>query len=179
MDPLLPVDEPADVPPEYSETPVGRLVTHHNLGLESQACERAELLVGTCMDHRIRLRMSPNFAYVIRAGGANLRGREFEISFAIGVGGVEAIAVIGHSDCGMVGVTGREEVFVAGMSDRAGWSREGAREHFSGLAGDREIRDPIAFSLAETRRRRRRYPGVQVAPLHYRVEDDRLYLVDE
>ncbi len=51
------------------------------------------------MDHRNRLRIPENFAYIMRSGGADFRGLEFQISFAIGVGGVRVIALIGHDHC--------------------------------------------------------------------------------
>lgn len=59
------------------------------------------------MDHRVRLRIPENFAYILPTGGGNLRHSEFKVSFAIAVGGVRAIALIGHSYCGMAGVAAR------------------------------------------------------------------------
>lgn len=174
---LQPVDASEDVPPAYRDTPVERLLAWHNLGAELDVPESPELLVGACMDHRVSLRMPRDFAYVIRTGGANLRGRDFEVSFAVSVGGVRAVALVGHSDCGMAGVTGRREPFVAGLTDGAGWDEEEAAGHFDDAAPDHEIDDPVAFTLDQTERLRRRYPEVLVAPLHYRVEDRRLYVI--
>lgn len=179
MERLVAVDDADDIVPEYRGTPVGRLLACHNLGASPDDRERAALLVGTCMDHRVRLRMPENFAYVLRSGGARLEGREFEISFAVAVGGVSAVAVIGHSDCGMCGVTGRREAFVEGLVERAGWDAGRAGDHFGRSAPAAEVDDPIAFTLAETQRLASLYPEVLVAPLFYRVEDGRLYLIRE
>ncbi len=42
-----------------------------------------------------------------------------------------------------------------------------------------EIGNEVDFVLSEAKRLRLRYPKIQVAPLIYRVEDNRLYLVNE
>lgn len=179
MERLLAVDTLDDLPAEYEGSPVARLLAAHNLAAALEPSGGPELLVATCMDHRVSLRMPPDFAYVLRTGGADLGGRDFEVSFAAGVGGVGAVAVVGHSDCGMAGVTGRRAAFVEGLSDRAGRDAGEAAAEFDACAPRREIGDPISFTLEQTGRLRRQYPGILVAPLHYRVEDRRLYLVGE
>lgn len=176
---VIAVQEPADVPERYRGTPVGRLLGYHELGEPPDRYERAELLVGTCMDHRVRLRIPERFAYVIRTGGANLRGHDFEVSFAVAVGGVGAVAVIGHSDCGMARVTEEEDAFVEGLEAGAGWDADEAATQFRRRAPGHEIGDPVAFTLSEVGRLRGTYPGLLVAPLHYRVDDGRLCLVRE
>lgn len=176
---VLPVDSPDEIPPEYRDTPVGHLLAYHNLDAPLDTYDRAELLVGMCMDHRKHLRVPDNFAFILRTGGANLRYSEFKVSYAIAVGGVGAIALIGHSDCGMVNLMARQGAFVEGLVENAGWNREGAEEHFRHFAPMFEIGNAVDFTLSEAKRLRLRYPGVLVAPLHYRVEDNRLYLVRE
>jgi carbonic anhydrase len=42
-----------------------------------------------------------------------------------------------------------------------------------------EIGDETEFVLAEAQRLRRRYPAIPVAPMIYKVEDNRLYLPRE
>ena len=42
-----------------------------------------------------------------------------------------------------------------------------------------EIGNEIDFVLSEVKRLRSDYPGVQVAPMLYRVEDNLLYLIRE
>ncbi|MFW6079143.1 MAG: carbonic anhydrase [Gemmatimonadota bacterium] len=180
MDRLIAVDVPGDVPSEYRDSAIGRLLAYHNLGERGERYERPELLVGMCMDYRKRLRIPENFAFVIRTGGGNLRHSDFKVSFAIAVGGVRAIAVIGHSDCGMARVAGARESFVRGLVDAAGWDEERADDHFRRSVSTFAIDDPVDFTLSETRRLRRAYRGdVVIAPLHYHVEDHRLYLIRE
>lgn len=178
-DRLLAVDDPEAIPPRYRNTPIERLLAYHNLEAPLDAYERAELLVGMCMDHRKHLRVPDNFAYILRTGGANLRYSEFKVSYAIAVGGVDAIALIGHSDCGMVNVMARQDAFVDGLVETAGWDGGSAEEHFHHYAPMFEIGNAMDFTLSEAKRLRLRYPRVMVAPMHYRVEDNRLYLLEE
>lgn len=179
MDRLQPIEAREDIPGRYRGTPVERLIACHQLGADPGPCAAPELLVATCMDHRVSLRMPRDFAYVIRTGGASLAGRDFEVSFAVAVGGVRAMAVVGHSDCGMASVPGREEAFVRGLTEGAGWDEDAAAEHFDEGAARHAIEDPAAFTLEQVGRLRRRWPEILTAPLHYRVEDRRLYLVRE
>lgn len=174
---LVPIQHVHDIPPAYRDTPIGRLLEYHDLGRPFDRYGRAELLIGMCMDHRKHLRIPENFAYIIRAGGANLRSSEFKVSYAIAVGGVRAIALIGHTNCGMVNLTARREQFVRGLVESAGWDRRLAEEHFDHLAPHFEIGNEIDFVLAEAARLRRRYPKVLVAPMLYRVEDSRIDLL--
>ncbi len=172
---LIPIESAADVPAAYRETPIGDLIRYHNLGAEHREYERAELLVGMCMDHRKRLRIPDNFAYILRSGGGNLRPSEFKVSFAIAVGGVRALALLAHSGCGMVSLASRRREFVDGLVEGAGWDREQAEQHFLQFAPLFEIGNEIDFVLAEARRLRLRYPKITVAPLMYQLEDGRLY----
>ncbi|HSQ74865.1 MAG TPA: carbonic anhydrase, partial [Bacteroidota bacterium] len=134
---------------------------------------------GMCMDNRKHLRIPDNFAYIIRSGGGNLRYSEFKVSYAIAVGGVRCIALLGHDQCGMVNLVERKEQFIRGLVENAGWTLQSAEEHFNGFAPMFEIGNEIDFVLSEVQRLRLRYPAVQVAPLLYRMEDNRLYCVQE
>jgi len=131
------------------------------------------------MDNRKYLHIPDNFAFIIRSGGANLRYSEFKVSYAVAVGGVRSIALIGHNQCGMVNLIARKEQFVKGLIDSAGWPPQQAEEHFLHFAPMFEIGDEIDFTLGEVKRLRLRYPGIAVAPLLYRIEDSRLYLIRE
>lgn len=178
MDRLVPVDTIDDVPERWRDTPIERLLAFHELDAPLDPYDAPQLLIGMCMDHRKSLRIPENFAYVIRAGGANLRPSEFKVSYAIAVGGVRAIALIGHTHCGMVGLAERRDAFVEGLVE-VGWRRRAAEEHFDRFAPHFEIGDALDFVLSETTRLRGRYPKVIVAPLLYRIEDGRLYPVRE
>jgi carbonic anhydrase len=177
MPEILPVDKPEDVLPAYRGTPVGRLLEYHNLGLGPSSVSRPELLIGMCMDSRKHLRIPNDFAFVLRTAGANMRDNEFRISYAIAVGGVHTIVLIAHTDCGMARLQQRRAQFIDGMVSNAGWDRERAERHFAESAPKFGIRDEIEFVLQESERLRGIYPRIQVAPLLYRVDNDRLYHV--
>jgi carbonic anhydrase len=179
MNRLLTIASKSDIPPQYRETPIGRLFEFHNLNRDLLPYTSAELLIGMCMDNRKHLHIPDNFAFIIRTGGANLRYSEFKVSYAIAVGGIRSIALIGHTQCGMVNLIARKEQFVQGLVDAAGWQPQSAEEHFFHFAPMFEIGNEIDFVLSEVKRLRLRYPKIVVAPLMYRVEDNRLYLIQE
>lgn len=179
MNRLVPVRSTADILPEYQSSPIGLLLEYHNIGRSPATYTAAQLLIGMCMDNRKHLHIPDNFAFIIRTGGANLRYSEFKVSYAIAIGGVKAIALIAHTQCGMVNMVMRRNQFIQGLVDDAGWDREWAEEHFMHFAPMFEIGNETDFVLSEAKRLRLRYPKIQVAPLMYRVEDNLLYLVRE
>jgi carbonic anhydrase len=172
----MPISTVEDIPDAYRNTPIGLLLEYHNLGRPYETYTQAKLLIGMCMDNRKHLCIPDNFAYIIRAGGANLRYSEFKVSYAIAVGGVRAIALIGHNQCGMVNLMARQGAFVQGLVD-VGWEKEWAEAHFMHFAPMFEIGNEVDFVLSEAKRLRQRYPAIVVAPLLYRVEDNLLYSV--
>lgn len=176
---LVSISSKEDVFPELRDTPVGLLLEYHNLNREYEAYTQAQILIGMCMDNRKHLHIPDNFAFIIRAGGANLRYSEFKVSYAIAVGGVQSIALIGHDQCGMVNLAARKEQFIRGLVENAGWEQEWAEQHFMHFAPMFEIGNEVDFVLSEAQRLRLRYPKVQVAPLLYKVEDNLLYQVKE
>jgi carbonic anhydrase len=179
MNRLTAVSKADEIPPTYQGTPIELLLAYHNLGRPHDTYTEARLLIGMCMDNRKHLRIPDNFAYIIRSGGANLRYSEFKVSYAIAVGGARAIALIGHTQCAMVGLVDRKERFIQGLVERAGWQPQQAEEHFHHYAPMFEIGNEVDFILSEVKRLRLRYPGVLVAPFLYRVEDGLLYLIQE
>jgi len=179
MNRLLPVLTITDIPQPYRDTPIGLLVEYHNLDRPFEEYQNAKLLVGMCMDNRKHLHMPDNFSYIIRTGGANLRYSEFKVSFAIAVGGVKHIALIGHNHCGMVNLISKKEQFVKGLVESSGWLPEQAEEHFMHFAPMFEIGNEVDFILSETKRLRLRYPKIVIAPMLYLVEDNKLYFISE
>ena len=174
MTEIIPVTAGDDILPAYRDTPVARLLEYHNLGRELEPT-RPQLLIGMCMDSRKALRIPHDFAFVLRTAGANMRDNEFRISYAIAVGGVRTIVLIAHTDCGMARLAERREQFIDGMVRNAGWGRARAERHFAESAPKFGIRNEVEFVLQEADRLRGIYPLIFVAPLLYKVEDDRLY----
>lgn len=179
MNRLVAVNTENDIFTDLRGTPIGLLLEYHNLNRDYETYTQAQLLVGMCMDNRKHLHIPDNFAYIIRAGGANLRYSEFKVSYAIAVGGVMSIALIGHNQCGMVNLMSRRDAFIKGLVENAGWEKEQAEQHFMNFAPMFEIGNEIDFVLSEARRLRTRYPRILVAPLLYKVEDNLLYQVKE
>ncbi len=179
MDRLIKVEKKEDIIERYKETPIELLFEYHNFGREPETYKNAQLLVGMCMDNRKHLHIPDNFAFVIRSGGANLRYSEFKVSYAIAIGNVKYIAVIGHNHCAMVNLVSRKDEFIKGIKENAGWDEERAVEHFNQFAPTFEIGNEIDFVLSETARLRKRYPKITIAPLLYLVEDTKLYFIKE
>lgn len=179
MERLFLIKNKQEIPNNYQDTPIGLLLEYHNLNRDYEVYSNAQLLIGMCMDNRKHLHIPDNFAFIIRAGGANLRYSEFKVSFAISVGGVKHIALIGHSNCGMVNLVSRKDLFIEKLSENAGWSKEQAEEHFNNYAPMFEINNEVDFILSETARLRLRYPKIMIAPMYYKVEDNLLYMIKE
>ena len=176
---IIAVNKTKDIPSPFRHHPIGWLLEYHNLGRPFEKYSQAQLLIGMCMDNRKHLHIPDNFAFIIRTGGANLRYSEFKVSYAIAVGGVSAIALMGHNHCGMVNLASRKEPFIQGLVRRGGWKKKEAEEHFMNFSMMFEIGSEADFILSEVKRLRLRYPKVMVAPMLYKVEDNRLYLLRE
>jgi carbonic anhydrase len=176
---LKPVVKGTDIPKELQKTPVGLLLEYHNLRRSFDKFDQAKLLIGMCMDNRKHLRIPDNFAFIIRAGGANLRYSEFKVSFAIAMAGVRHIALIGHNHCGMSGVLSKKKQFITGLVKNAGWSKEQAEHHFDNHAVFFEIEDEPHFIWSEAKRLSTLYPKVMVVPMIYKIEDNNLYLIQK
>jgi carbonic anhydrase len=168
-----------DVPSKYINTPIGLLLEYHNLNRPFESFKKAEILIGTCMDHRVNLQIPDSFAFVIRTGGANMRNSEFHISFAFAIGNLKQMALIGHSDCGMADLFSNKDSFVKGISKNAGWEKIYANDYYMEMAPRFETGKEIEFILYQTNRLRDQFPQIEIAPMMFLVEDKRLYLINE
>jgi carbonic anhydrase len=178
MSELVKVADIKDLYPKYRNTPIEKLLMYHNFGEPFEQYAKAQMLVGMCMDNRKQLTIPNNFAYIIRTGGGNLRFSEFKISYAIALGEVKHIAIIGHNQCGMVNLISRKEEFIKGLAENAGWSEKQAEEHFNSFAPMFEIENEITFLNSEIKRLRDKYPKILIAPLFYNLDDNLLYLME-
>jgi carbonic anhydrase len=179
MNRVKPILKAKDLPQQYKNSPIEKLFAYHNDNVAFSEYSKADVLIGMCMDNRNSLRMPANFAYIIRTGGANLRYSEFKGSYAIAVGGITHIALLAHTQCGMVQLHEKRDQFIHGLVQNGGWEREWAEDHYNQFAPMFEIGNEIDFVLVEAERLRRRYPKITVVPLMYKVEDNLLYLIDE
>ena len=179
IDRKIEINALSEIPKEYRDTPISLLLEYHNLERPFDTYSSAQLLIGMCMDSRKHLKVPDNFAFIIRSGGANLRTAEFKVSYAIGAGGVTAIALMGHNDCGMVNLIARKKQFTEGLCKNAGWTEEQAEEHFNQFSPIFEIGNETDFVLSEAQRLRTRYPKITVAPMLYALQTNRLFLLKE
>jgi carbonic anhydrase len=179
MNRLVKIANADDIFPEYRHTPIGLLLEYHNLNRSFETYTQAQLLIGMCMDNRKHLHIPENFAFIIRSGGANLKYSEFKVSYAIAVGNIQHIAIIAHNKCGMVNLISRKKEFINGLVDKAGWDIKRAEEHFVHFAPMFEIGNEIDFVISEAKRLRLSYPKITVVPLFYKVEDNRIYMLNE
>lgn len=176
---LVPVKSKDDVFPQFKNSPIEKLFDYHNLSHPFENCKKAELLVGMCMDNRKYLHIPDNFAYILRSGGANFRNNEFKISYAIAIGNIKTLALVGHNHCGMVNLISRKKKFIDGLIKNAGWNKFDAEKHFWENAPRFEIGSEINFIVGECERLRFCYPKILVAPLFFNVDDNLLYQIKE
>jgi carbonic anhydrase len=179
MEKLIPITKVEDIFPEYRNTPVGLLLEYHNLNRAFETYTGARLLIATCMDNRISLQLPDKYAYIIRTGGGNILHNDFHISYAVAVGQIKYIVLIGHNKCGMVNLEERKDSFVSGLVERAGWTKEIAENHFDQDVSQCEIENEIEYLLKDVERLREQYPKIEVVPLMYLVEDNLLYQIKE
>ena len=109
------VEGKTDIPARYHGTPIADWLRYHNLGEGPHTYDSPQLLIVTCMDHRIHLQIPKNFAYVLRLAGANLRHREFDLACVLAFAGIRHICLVGHTDCAMESLQHRREAFISGL----------------------------------------------------------------
>ncbi len=168
-----------DLPTSIIKTPFENLIKYHNLGENFKEYEKAELAVVMCMDNRKQLNIPNKFAYILRTAGARITGNEFKLSFVIGFGDIKYIALIAHTNCGMVNLTSKKEKVVEGLVNNAGWTKETAENHFNSFAPFFEIENETSFMFSEANRLREKYPRISFLPMLYMVEDEKLYLIEK
>ena len=174
---LVPVTAWWDVPAEWRETPVGEFVAYHSLARPLRRHDHHELLIGTCMDGRIALRLPEGFAYVLRTAGASLAPVAGNVSYVLGTKGIRHVVVLAHTGCGAVGLSGKRAKVVEGLVKNAGWDRGRAEQHFHDEVAPHGIDDPAGFAFREARWIEREYPRVKAVAMLYETGTGGLSLV--
>ncbi len=162
------------IPAGFAGTAIEKLVRYHNFLEPAAAYLHPELLVCMCMDYRINLALPPGFAYVLRTAGCNISRHHFQVAYAVAVGGVKAIALIGHTDCGMVTLPAKREKFIQGLTGSLGWKQEEAEQFFDRYAPENTICNETEQLFKEAKLFRAWFPSLPVAVLIYQVEDGML-----
>lgn len=175
----VPVLDMSDILPQYRETPIAELLASHNLGRALPVTPAANLLIITCMDHRIALDIPERFAYQIRTAGANPSPVFSNVAFALGAAGINAICVIGHTDCAMCKVSHMTGTMTKSLVDDHGWEMLDARDQEIMLHQVFALDDSMRTAWDHAARLAKRFPRAIVAPLLYRVEDGALVQIDQ
>ena len=167
----------ADIPQNFLDSPFADLFRYNNLNKVHKDYDKAELAIVMCMDNRKQLNIPGKFAFILRTGGARISGNEFKLSFAIGAGDIKHVALIGHTNCGMVNLTSKKEKIVKGLVENAGWTKEQAENHFNSFAPFFEIENETDFVVSECYRLKEKYPKISFLPILYKIEDSKLYVI--
>ena len=175
---LKSVSAEKDISNHILNTPIAELLEYHNLSKSFKDYEKAEIAIVMCMDNRKQLNIPNRFAFILRTAGARITGSEFKLSFAIGFADIKHVALICHTKCGMVNLTSKKEKMIQGLVDNAGWSKEQAENHFHSFAPFFEIENEVGFVISESSRLKEKYPKITFVPLLYKVEDNKLYLIE-
>ena len=175
---LKAISKEEDIPKNISNTPIEDLFKYNNLNCNFKEYQKAELAIVMCMDNRKQLNIPNKFAYILRTAGARITGSEFKLSFVIGFGDVKHVALIGHTNCGMVNLTSKKDKIIQGLIENAGWSKEQSENHFSSFAPFFEIENEVDFVVSESKRLKEKYPKIMFVPMIFKVEDNYLYLID-
>lgn len=175
---LKAVRNETDILPAWRSTAVGELLALHNLGTGAREYSHPQILIATCPEQQTALRVPPGFAISLHTAAANLKRDPFKVSWAIGIARVSAIALVGHTDCKLVGLRDQREEFVERMIKAAGWGRPAAEQHFDHWSDLFAIEDPGTFAAAEAARLRIRYPNIPVAALLYDRDDGMLLQIE-
>lgn len=162
-------------------TPIDDLLLFHNEQKSAPSgYDIPQVLISLCMDQRISLNLPKGFAYILRTPGAHIHGLEFAVSYAIAMGGVRAMAVIGHTDCAMTRLGDFKEKFVRQLDEwHCGWNAKDALRHFNQWAPRFAVKDMTQHIRVEVERILKVFPGLLVAPLIYNVKDHRLTLLED
>ncbi|MCA9312523.1 MAG: hypothetical protein KDA21_15015 [Phycisphaerales bacterium] len=174
---LLPVERAEHILPEYRGTPIADLLAAHNLGRALTVPTppaNADLLIITCMDHRVTFDIPEYFAYQIRTAGATVSPILSNVAFAVGVAGVRSICVIGHTDCAMCRVENRTDTLVEALVENESMCPNEANAHATRLREVFRVEDPVRATWKAARQVAASFPSCLVAPLLYRVEDGAL-----
>ena len=131
------------------------------------------MVIVTCMDARLQLRVPERSSFVIRTAGAAPEPALSNIAFAVAAG-VQTLCVIGHTDCAMAAAQSAQQPFVQHLVEKEGWPNERSEALFENLQQNFAINDPVVATFERALWLAEQFPSCLVAPLLYRVEDHTL-----
>lgn len=167
----------ADILQAYRGTPIEAWLRYHNGGQGPRFYDFPQLLIVTCMDFRIQLRVPEKLAYVLRLAGANFRYREFDLACALSFAQIRHVCLVGHTLCAMESLETSRERFTMGLEKIGGWDQATAAEQFDLHVSSYSVSDGVDFILYQTAWLETRFRGLMVAPLLYDTDNHFLYQI--
>lgn len=171
---LQPISSHHDIPLEWCNSPIEKLIRSENFGEKIEHCTQPELLIATCIEFRYALPIPRMFAYVIRRASGRLMGSEFSIAYILSAG-VRHFALIGHNDCGMTKVLRKQNELIKALTDQ-GWPQDRAEDFVYSQSERHMMKDEIDGLRREYIRLRRLFKKVMIAPLFVDLADTRLFI---
>lgn len=165
----IPVRSDADVLPAYRGTPIEALLINHNVRPVIKDGQGPSLVVATCMDHRVNLKMPVSFAMLIRTAGANVEPLVFNVLAAMAVRDIRTVAVIGHSDCAMLDVERHRDKFIATATSLGTMTEAEAEKLFNRGASHFGFADFHEQVLSQCDYLHKVMPEALIAPLAFDV----------
>jgi carbonic anhydrase len=163
-----------DIPREWRDSPIEKLISSENFGKKIEECKQPELLIATCIEFRYALPIPRMFAYVIRRASGRLVGSEFSLAYILSAG-VRHFVLIGHNDCGMTKVLKKQDELISALIEQ-GWPKDRAEDFIHSQSERHMMKDEIDGLRREYIRLRRLFKNVTIAPMFVDLADTRLFI---
>lgn len=163
-----------DIPYEWRNSPIEKLICSENFGQKIEAGTTPELLIAACIEFRYALPIPRMFAYVIRRAAGRLMGSEFSLAYILSAG-VRHFVLIGHNDCGMTKVLKKQGDLINALIEQ-GWPRDRAEDFVHAQSERHMMKDEIDGLRREYIRLRRLFKKVTIAPMFVDLADTKLFI---
>lgn len=163
-----------DIPYEWRNSPIEKLICSENFGQKIEAGTKPELLIAACIEFRYALPIPRMFAYVIRRAAGRLMGSEFSLAYILSAG-VRHFVLIGHNDCGMTKVLKKQDDLINALIEQ-GWPRDRAEDFVHFQSERHMMKDEIDGLRREYVRLRRLFKKVTIAPMFVDLADTKLFI---
>lgn len=171
---LQPIISPSDIPMEWCNTPIEKLIRSENFGEKIEEGTKPELLIAACIEFRYALPIPRMFAYVIRRASGRLMGSEFSLAYILSAG-VRHFVLIGHNDCGMTKVLKKQNDLINALTEQ-GWPQDRAEDFIHAQSERHMMKDEIDGLRREYIRLRRLFKKVTIAPMFVDLADTKLFI---
>lgn len=171
---LQAIISPSDIPMEWCNTPIEKLIRSENFSEKIEEGTRPELLISACIEFRYALPIPRMFAYVIRRASGRLMGSEFSLAYILSAG-VRHFVLIGHNDCGMTKVLKKQNDLINALTEQ-GWPQDRAEDFIHSQSERHMMKDELDGLKREYIRLRRLFKKVTIAPMFVDLADTKLFI---